>query len=263
MRYCATASSHFPWLHRTTLRLLWAAKSSGWSRIRLAVFGDGLIRHSPGAQGEAKVVVNCGAIGLEPDRLPASGDGAVEDRRRGGGLVLLPQVNPQAAQVSHVVRPSIRQVVEDHLGLDAAAHPLEQVGHVVSRLGSQRAGCRVVAHRFLTGRRAQVVQGRRQGVVDPNVAGVAAGRGAEEDHGGLGLAEIRQGLAEQDGSRCRELGRLGGGRQGLQRQSLGLAVLGQEDRAQSVAIRLRVGQPRRLHWLSPGGDWKTGFAAHG
>ncbi len=76
------------------------------------------------------------------------------------------------------VRPSIRQVAEDRLGLGAAAHPLEQVGQVVGRLGAQGAGRRVVPHRLLAGRRPQPVQGPGQGVVDPDVAGVAAGGAA-------------------------------------------------------------------------------------
>ena len=82
-------------------------------------------------------------------------------------------------------------------------------------------------------------------------------------HGRLGLADVRQGLAQQDGRGGRQLGRLGGSRQGLERLGLRLAVLGQEDRARAVAIRVRVGQPRRLHRLPPGGDRATRRAAHG
>ena len=130
----------------------------------------------------------------------------------------------QAAQVPRVLRPSIRQVAEDRLGLGAAAHPLEQVGQLVGRLGAEGAGRRVVPHRLLAGRRPQLVQGPGQGVVDPDVAGVAAGGGAEQGHGRLGLADVRQGPAQQDGRGRRQLGRLGGGGQGLQR--LGLAACG-------------------------------------
>ena len=138
--------------------------------------------------------------------------------------------------MGRVLRPSIRQVAEDRLGLGTAAHPLEQVGQLVRRLGAQGAGRRVVSHRLLARRRPQPVQGSGQGVVDPDVAGVAAGRGPQQGHGRLGLADVRQGLAQQDGRGGRQLGRFGGSRQGPERLGLRLAVLGQEDRAQAVAI---------------------------
>ncbi len=102
---------------------------------RLAVFGDGLVHLPLGTQGVAEVEVGAGVVGLEPDRLAGGGDGPLEDRRRVGGPAALLQVIPQAAQVPRVLRPSIRQVAEDRLGLGAAAHPLEQVGQLVRRLG--------------------------------------------------------------------------------------------------------------------------------
>ena len=142
-RYSATASASFPWAVRARPRLWWAPASSGLSRIAAR----------------------------------AAAIGPVEDRRRVGGPAVLLQVARQAGQVPRVVRPSVDQVAEDRLGLGAAAHPLEQVGQVVRRLGPQGAGRRVVPHRLLAGRRPQLVQGPGQGVVDPDVAGMAAGRG--------------------------------------------------------------------------------------
>ena len=122
---------------------------------RLAVCGDGLVELPLGTQGDAEVGVGDGVVGLEPDGLAGGGDGPVEDRRRLGGPAALLQVPPQTAQVPRVLRPSIRQVAEDRLGLGAAAHPLEQVGQLVRRLG-QGAGRRVVPHRLLAGRRLQL-----------------------------------------------------------------------------------------------------------
>ncbi len=162
-----------------------------------------------------------------------------------------------------VLRPSIRQVVEDRLAFGSAARLLEQVGQIVSRLGAEGAGRRVVSHRLLARRRAQLVEGPGQGITDPNVAGMAAGRGSEQGHGGLGLADGRQGLAQQHGRGGRQLGRLAGSRQGRERLGPRLAVFGQEDRAQAVAIWVRVGQPRRLQRLPPGGHGAIRRAAYG
>ena len=175
---------------------------------RLAVFGDGLGHLPLGAAGRRRGW--CGprrgragagsprgirrsasatfpwpagrGRGCSGPRRRRAGAGSPRGRRRrpgrgsarlGGPAVLL-QVPPQAAQVPRGLRPSLRQVAEDRLGLGAAAHPLEQVGQLVRRLGAQGAGRRVVPHRLLAGRRPQLVQGPGQGVVDPDVAGVAA-----------------------------------------------------------------------------------------
>ena len=67
-RYSATASATFPWAARALPRLMWAAAKSGWSRIA-SRYAATASAHFPWAQGDAEVVVGRGVVGLEPDRL--------------------------------------------------------------------------------------------------------------------------------------------------------------------------------------------------
>ncbi len=80
-------------------------------------------------------------------------------------------------------------------------------------------------------------------MVDPDVAGVAAGRGTQQGRGGLGMAEARQGPAQQDGRRRRQTGRLGGRRQ------------------RHAAPRPAACGPRPAGWCAAGRDMAPGRTA--
>ena len=116
-RSSATASSSFPWSARAFPRLIWGAAWSGRSRT-------------------------------------ASRAAATARSRNGTASAARPfsfRWLPRQARC-RAFSGRQRQVAEDRLGLGAAAHPLEQVGQLVRRLGAEGAGRRVVPHRLLAGR---------------------------------------------------------------------------------------------------------------
>ena len=61
-----------------------------------------------------------------------------EERRRLGDATSPLQVHAQAARVPGIVRLSLREVAEEHLGLGVPLHALEQVGQLVSRAGPEQ-----------------------------------------------------------------------------------------------------------------------------
>ena len=164
LRSSATASSSFPCSARASPRLKWAPALSGWSRMATRNSATASSNFPWAAQGRcrgcawAKASSGLSRIAVAAATTARSRNGAASAARP-----LLLQVTPQATQVARVLRPSIRQVAEDRFGLVAAAHPLEQVGQLVGRLGPEGAGRRVVPHRLVAGRRPQPVQGTRPG----------------------------------------------------------------------------------------------------
>jgi hypothetical protein len=91
--------------------------------------------------------------------------------------------------------PESRQVTESRDGFIRFPLAIQGMCEIVGRLWADRAGRRIVADGFVAA--GEFLQGKREAIVERDVAGMSTLGLPEDVFGALGIARVFQGRAEQ------------------------------------------------------------------